>query len=377
LAVLTSLAGLGALMWVLVLCLPWRPHRSDESLEPAGGGPVRLQTGSAGGLSVIMPARNEAQVLGRTLPPLLASDVIHEVLLVDDHSTDDTRAVAESFSSPRLHILSAPELPAGWSGKLWALESARREASGEWLLLVDADIELAPGMVDALLQRQQETGAALVSLMAWLRMESHWERLLMPAFVFFFKLLYPFRLANGPRPAFAAAAGGCVLVRASTLQAIGGFGAIRGALIDDCSLAAAVKRSGERTWIGLTHGARSLREYPQLADVWRMVSRTAYTQLRHSPLLLLLCVFLMTASLLAPTLALLFDHGVGKAAGLIGLLAMALAYHPTLLFYGLPAWRALTLPLAGGLFLAMTVGSALEHHRGTTAVWRDRSYPSA
>jgi len=371
---LSAFAIIGALLWVLLLLAPWRAHRTDEHLEVLA--PAHLSAVDGARVSVLMPARNEAALLGRTLPPLLAEASVTEVLLVDDHSTDATRAVAEALGHPKLRVLVAPDLPAGWSGKLWALESARIEAREPWLLLVDADIELAPGMLPALLARQRESGAALVSVMAWLRMQEMWERLLMPAFVFFFKLLYPFALANGPRNAFAAAAGGCMLIDAGRLQAIGGFGAIRGALIDDCSLAAAIKRSGARIWIGLTQGARSLREYPQLAHVWQMVSRTAYTQLHHSPLLLCLCVLLMMASLIAPPLALFFGHGGGQLAGLIGCAAMALAYWPTLRYYDLPPWRLATLPVAGALFLAMTIASALEHHRGTTAVWRDRSYPA-
>lgn len=371
---LSAFAIIGALLWVGLLCAPWRPHRTEEHLEiatPADGS--RLEGPR---VSVLMPARNEAALLGRTLPPLLADAAVTEVLLVDDHSTDATRAVAEALGHPKLRVLAAPDLPAGWSGKLWALETARNEAREPWLLLVDADVELSPGMVPALIARQNESGAALVSVMVRLRMQGIWEQLLMPAFVFFFKLLYPFRLANGPHSAFAAAAGGCMLIEAARLQGIGGFGAIRGALIDDCSLAGAMKRGGARIWIGLTHGARSLREYPQIATVWQMVSRTAYTQLHHSPMLLALCVVLMIASLIAPPLALLFGNGGGRLAGVIGCIAMGFAYWPTLRYYHLPAWRVITLPVAGSLFLVMTIASALDHHRGTTAVWRDRSYPA-
>ncbi len=374
-AVLSAFAIIGALMWVGLLLVPWRPHRTDEHLEAAQS--ERTSPDEGRRVSVLIPARNEAAVLGRTLPPLLAEPAVAEVLLIDDHSTDATRAVAEALQHPKLRILAAPELSPGWSGKLWALEAARTEAREPWLLLVDADIELEPGMLPALFERQRNTGAALVSVMVHLRMQEIWERLLMPAFVFFFKLLYPFRLANGPQSAFAAAAGGLMLIEARCLEAIGGFGALRGALIDDCSLAAAVKRSGARIWIGLTHGARSLREYPQLANVWQMVSRTAYTQLHHSPVLLSLCVVLMIASLVAPPLALLFGDWEERLAGLVGCAAMGIAYWPTLRYYQLPAWRVITLPVAGALFLAMTIASAIGHHRGTTAVWRDRSYPAA
>lgn len=367
----------GLLMWLSLLVLPWQPWRTRERLEPRLP-TARAEAGeSTARVSVLIPARNEAAVIQRTLAGVARQDHVLEVLLVDDHSTDDTGALARTVAGDRLTLLQAPELPAGWSGKLWALEQARLVARGEWLLLLDADIELAPGMLAALIEQQRCSGAELISLMARLRMQGFWERLLMPPFIFFFKLIYPFALANGPSRHFAAAAGGCLLIARSRLAALGGLDCIRGALIDDCSLAAAVKRSGGRTWIGLTHGAVSLREYPDLASIWNMVSRTAYTQLRYSPALLAVCTLLMLASLIAPGSALLLGSGAVRLAGAGGLLFMSLAYAPVLRYYQLPLWRALTLPVAGALFLAMTWSSALDHHRGRTAEWRGRLYPAS
>ena len=239
--------------------------------------------------------------------------------------------------------------------------------------MLDADITLRPGMIRALLAKKEESGAALVSVMAALRMQGGWERLLLPAFIFFFRLLYPFHLANKPGRWVAAAAGGCVLVETSALATIGGFGAIRGALIDDCALARAVKDSGLRTWVGVTSGAISHRAYPTLGVVWQMVARTAYTQLRYSPALLLLCTLLMALSFWAP-IAGLAGPLAAQVAAAVGLVAMAVCYLPTLLYYRLsPSWT-LTMPLIGTLFLAMTWHSALRDWGGRRSEWKGRVY---
>lgn len=365
--------ALGALMWVIVLALPWRPHATRERLEAADGAQGLLGEVS---VSILIPARNEAAVLPRTLAALHSQDGIQEILLVDDHSIDGTADVARSSGDTRLRVLHAPPLPKGWSGKLWALEQARLEARGDWLLLLDADIELQPGMVHALLTKARHAEVELVSVMAELRMQGFWERLLMPPFVFFFKLLYPFALANGPDRRFAAAAGGVLLLARTRMEALGGLACIRDALIDDCSLAAAVKNHGSRIWVGLTHGAKSLREYPNLASVWNMVARTAYTQLQFSPLLLGVCAVLMYWAFIAPILGLVAGDAKTRFLALTALVAMSLAYRPTLQFYGLALWRVLSLPAAGVLFLLMTLGSALAHHAGRTASWRGRNYDS-
>jgi hopene-associated glycosyltransferase HpnB len=242
-------------------------------------------------------------------------------------------------------------------------------------LLLDADIELAPATVPALRHCAAERGAALVSVLAELHCTTFWERLLSPPFVFFFKLLYPFALANDRRRRTAAAAGGCMLVRTDELRALGGFAAIRGALIDDCTLAAALKRAGGTIWLGMSHSVRSLRAYG-LADFWRMVSRSAFTQLGYSAALLLATTVLMIAALLAPPLAIAAGPGAGVALGALAWLAMSAAYWPTVRFYGLAAPWALTLPAAGALFLLMTWSSALRYWRGTRATWKNRRYES-
>ena len=369
----SGFAAAGAAIWLCILLLPWQPWRVRERLEPE----TAEEAGEIGldDVTVLIPARDEAAVIGDTLAALGHQGRCLRVILVDDRSSDGTaevarRAAAESLS---LTVYAGAPLAEGWTGKLWALEQGRRHVETPLILLLDADITLRPGMVQTLLARRAESGAALVSVMASLRMQKGWERLLLPAFIFFFRLLYPFHLANKPNRWVAAAAGGCVLVEASALDRIGGFGAIRGALIDDCALARAVKDAGFRTWIGVTSGAASHRAYPTLGAVWQMVARTAYTQLRYSPALLLLCTLLMALSFWAP-IAGLAGPPTAQIAAAAGLLVMAVCYLPTLLYYRLsPAW-ALALPLIGTLYLAMTWHSAMRDWGGRRGEWKGRVY---
>ena len=369
----SGLAAAGAAIWLCILVLPWQPWRVRERLEPEPAG-----DGAEAGLAdvtVLIPARDEAAVVGDTLAALGQQGRGLRVILVDDRSTDGTAEVARraATGSLSLDIYGGAPLADGWTGKLWALEQGRRHVETHLVLLLDADITLRPGMVRALLAKRQESGAALVSVMAALRMQRGWERLLLPAFIFFFRLLYPFHLANKPSRWVAAAAGGCVLMETAALDRIGGFDAIRGALIDDCALARAVKNAGLRTWVGVTCGAVSHRAYPTLDAVWQMVARTAYTQLRYSPALLLLCTLLMALAFWAP-IAGLAGPLAAQIAAATGLVAMAVCYVPTLRYYRLsPAW-ALTLPLIGTLYLAMTWHSALRDWGGRRSVWKGRVY---
>ena len=369
----SGLAAAGAAIWLCILVLPWQPWRVRERLEPESAGDG-AETGLAD-VTVLIPARDEAAVVGDTLAALGRQGRNLRVILVDDRSSDGTaeaarQAAAESLS---LDIHGGAPLVDGWTGKLWALEQGRRHVETPLVLLLDADITLRPGMVRALLAKREESGAALVSVMAALRMQRGWERLLLPAFIFFFRLLYPFHLANKPSRWVAAAAGGCVLMETAALERIGGFDAIRGALIDDCALARAVKNAGLRTWVGVTSGAVSHRAYPTLDAVWQMVARTAYTQLRYSPALLLLCTLLMALAFWAPVAGLAGSLAAQIAAG-TGLVAMAVCYVPTLRYYRLsPAW-ALALPLIGTLYLAMTWHSALRDWGGRRSVWKGRVY---
>ena len=323
----------------------------------------------------MIPAREEGERIAATIRALVSQAPDLRVVVVDDESDDDTAGRARAAAPGHVRVIEGQPLPTGWTGKLWALEQGLEQIDSERVLLVDADIELQPGMVAALSAHQRGGAYALVSVMARLRMQGGWERLLMPPFIWFFKLLYPFALANSPSPRWSAAAGGCILVQRDWLRAIGGFAALRGAVIDDCSLAAALKGRGARTWIGLTRGAVSKRRYPRLGEIDAMVARTAFAQLRYSFALLGVCTALMAITFWGPVAA-LFGSAAGLASGTAALALMIATYTPLLRYYGLsPAW-APTLPLAATLYLGMTWGSALRYARGLRAQWRGREYPT-
>ncbi len=371
---MTALGWLGALggaMWLVLLVVPWRPWGTGERIEPDD---APAENTDLSDMSVLIPARDEAAVIGETLRALAAQGRGLEVVVIDDQSSDGTAEVARSAGLPRLTVVSGADLPPGWSGKLWALEQGRRRVDRPLVLLLDADITLAPGMLAALSATQKADGHALVSVMASLRMHGAWERLLIPAFIYFFKLLYPFRLSNGPTRLVAAGAGGCMLIDATRLEAVGGFGAVRDALIDDCALAAALKRAGGRTWIGLSHGVVSHRAYEGLSPIWNMVARTAYTQLRGSPLLLGVCTALMVLAFWAPVAGLALLPAWQGTIAAAGLAAMMLSYQPVLRFYRRSPLWALALPLIGTLYLAMTWHSAIRAWRGERSRWKGRVY---
>lgn len=355
------------LIWFGLLFLPWLPWRVREHLEPAppAAEPVRLDQ-----LTVLIPARNEADVIGQTLAGLQAQGQGLRVVVIDDQSTDGTAEVALGFAGVK--VIPGQPLPKGWAGKLWALEQGRGEVHTAWTLLLDADIVLQPGMLAALLARQREQGVQFVSLMADLRRTSVWDRLLLPTFVYYFKLLYPFALANGRWRWAAAAAGGCILVETAALRKVGAFESLRDALIDDCTLARQIKRAGLRTWTGLSRGVISLRPYGTLGSVHDMVARSAFTQLGYSTLLLLLVSLIFAASYWLP-LVLLALPGTRDLA-IAALLAMWVSYLPTLRYYRMAPWWGLALPISASLYLAMTWSSAIRYWRGTRSLWKGRSY---
>ena len=303
-------------------------------------------------------------------------------MLVDDHSEDGTAAMARAAAaragkSERLTVTGAESLPQGWTGKLWALAEGVRqvEAAGEppeLFLFTDADIAHHPSNLAELVARLEAERRDLVSLMVKLRCRSWAEQFMIPAFVFFFAMLYPFAWSNNPRKKTAAAAGGCVLLRRSAYRRIGGFAALSGALIDDCALAKAVKESGGSIWLGLTRDTRSLRPYPHLRDIWRMVARTAYAQLRYSPWLLAGTVLGLAVTYLAPPALAVTG---GAAAGWLALAAwaaMSLAYVPMVLFYGVsPLWAPL-LPATALVYLAATLDSARRYWQGAGGEWKGR-----
>lgn len=382
--VLTVVSAAALLGWAAILLLPSRPWSVRERFEPAAAGASDL-----GKVAVLIPARNEARYIETTLEALARQGPGLRVHVVDDESSDATAALCRRAAA-RLRFgnddrfavaveLIAGQTPAaGWSGKLWALEQGLAHASRPYTLLLDADIALDDRVLPALLKFAERRSLSLVSLMATLNCRGFWERLLVPPFIFFFKLLYPFARVNAMRSPTAAAAGGCVLIETRVLRSMGGFRRIRGALIDDCTLAAEVKRAGHRIWIGLSRAVSSRREYPELADFWQMVSRTAFTQLRYSLVLLLATTAVMTILFAAPLVALI--GGASAAPVLLGglaLAAMATAYAPVVRFYRLPLSWTLSLPVAAMLFLAMTLSSAIACWRGTRATWKDRAYESS
>jgi hopene-associated glycosyltransferase HpnB len=364
------LATIGAFFWLVILFLPWRPWDIREVMDSTPACPDL----DLSDITVLIPARNEAEVIATTLSTLNNQGHDLAMVVVDDRSTDGTFAVAQASGVQNLRVISGEPLPAEWSGKLWALEQGFRHVNTPLALLLDADIELRPGIVQALRQKLEENHLQLVSVMAHLRMVNLWERLFMPAFVYFIKMVYPFRLSNSSSTRVAAAAGGCILLETRLIEEIGGFKAIRNELIDDCALAKRVKALGYRTWIGLTHSVHSLRSYEDLADIWNMVARTAFCQLRYSAILLAGTTIIMLLVFWLPIAGLFFPATIAKIISACALAAMILSYLPALKFYGQSRSWALLLPLIATLYLAMTWSSAIRFWAGSGSPWKGRFY---
>ena len=391
---LTVIAGLSLAIWCYLLVLRGGFWHADQRLGEDSAAPEAWPA-----VVALVPARDEAEVIGEAVAALLEQDYPgpFQVVLIDDHSADGTAALAgraagnaTGNADGRFQAIAAPDLPAGWTGKLWALQAGLAHADrampdAPYLWLSDADIDPGPTTLRRLVAKAEAGKLSLVSLMVALSCRGLWERLLIPAFIYFFQMLYPFPWVNDPAKTTAAAAGGCLLLRREALARAGGFAAIKGALIDDCALARVIKSlpaAGDGTagiWLGLATDSRSLRPYRGLGEIWRMVARSAYTQLRHSPLLLLGTLLAMTLTFLAPPLlaltAGLHDDGVAAflAAGAWTLTALSAV--PTLRLYRQPAWLAALLPLAAAFYCAMTLDSALRHWRGAGGAWKDRVHP--
>lgn len=343
-------------------------------------------------VTAVIPARDEAATIGQTVASLLQQNYPGRlaVVVVDDNSDDGTGAIARDAAAgvdatDRFHLVTGKPLADGWSGKLWAVQQGIEAAKiampdARYLLLTDADIVHHPDNLAELATKAELEHRDLVSLMVHLNCRTVWERLLIPAFIFFFQKLYPFPWVNDPTKRIAAAAGGCMLIRSTALETVGGLREIRGRLIDDCALAALIKRRGT-IWLGLSQRTISLRRYERLGEIWHMVARTAFEQLNHSWVNLIGAVIGMILLYIVPPVAMIIglwiDDMTVVAAGFGGWAMMSLAYLPTVRLYDRPTISVLTLPVAGLLYTLMTLDSARLHWVGKGGGWKGRTYANA
>jgi len=374
-----AIAGASLIVWLYLVAAHGRFWLATERDEPVPPAPAAWPA-----VAAVVPARNEADCVDRSVGSLLRQDYPgpFTVVLVDDDSTDGTaevarRAAADAGQTERLTVLGGGGLPAGWTGKLWAVSRGTEAAEAlpsqpKYLLLTDADIVHTPDSVRALVSRAEAGGLVLTSLMARLRCESLQERIHVPAFIFFFQMLYPFPRVNRPDDRTAAAAGGCMLVEAAALRRAGGIAAIRDALIDDCALGARLKAEGP-IWLGLTDRALSIRPYDTWEEVRRMISRSAYAQLRYNPLILAGTTLGLALTYLVPPLYALFGDGLARMMGLLAWGLMALSFQPTLRFYrASPLW-GLALPGIASLYMVYTLDSAWQYVMGRGGAWKGRA----
>ena len=381
-ALLTLVGGASLLAWLVLTFGHGRFWLGDQRL--AGDPPP---PGTWPSVTAVVPARDEADVIARTVGAVLSQDYPgpFRVVLVDDESSDGTAEVARDAARAlgrdgSLEVLRSKPRPPGWVGKVWALHTGTEYVNGKWpetdfLWLSDADVAPAERTLRRLVAKASAERLDLVSLMVKLHCRDGWERLLVPAFVYFFQKLYPFPRVNDPNSLTAGAAGGCVLVRSGALAHAGGIESIRDEVIDDCALGQRIKQSG-RVWLGLGTEEQSVRPYTGLMDIWDMVARSAYTQLRHSPLLLVGTLMGLLLVYAAPPLLLLtwpfHGHPIAALLGGTAWLAMTITFLPTLILYERSPWLALALPVAGTLYAGMTLDSARRHHRGEGARWKGR-----
>jgi hopene-associated glycosyltransferase HpnB len=370
-------SGLVLGVWVYLVLFHGRYWRERPRTAPADG-PKHWPE-----IAAIVAARNEAPVVGEAVRSLLLQDYPGKlrIILVDDQSSDGTAEIVRTTAAwldagDRVRVISGAPLPEGWTGKMWAVHQgfgALEEFSpgAKYAWLTDADIAHDSGSLRGLVARAEAGNLALTSLMARLRTDTFAERALILAYVYFFQMLYPFAWVNDPKKKMAGAAGGCMLVQRKALKAAGGIAAIRHALIDDCALGKVLKKQGP-IWLGLADGVRSLRGYPAWGDIWRLIARSAFTQLQHSRLLLAVCVLGMALTFLAPPLLSIQPDAGVRAFGLAAWALMALSYLPTLIYYRQPVWWAPLLPLTALFYLAATIDSARRHLIGRGGEWKGR-----
>jgi hopene-associated glycosyltransferase HpnB len=375
--VLILISGLVLGIWVYLVLLHGRYWREKPQPAPA----VELKHWPE--FDAIVPARTEAPVIGEALGSLLRQDYPGKlrIIVVDDQSTDGPaeaaqRAAAERNAEDRLRVIKGAKLPQGWAGKMWAVNQGMAELEqfspgAKYVWLTDADIAHDRDSLKGLVSRAETGNLALVSLMARLKTDTLAERALIPAYVYFFQMLYPFAWINDKRKKMGGAAGGCMLVARKALKNVGGIAAIKDALIDDCALGRKMKGQGP-IWLGLGDGVRSLRGYPEWGDVWRLIARSAFTQLHHSLMLLLVCVVGLGLTFLAPPLLTIQADPGMRGFGMAAWALMALTYIPTLLYYRQPVWWAPLLPLIALFYVAATVDSARRHLMGKGGEWKGR-----
>jgi hopene-associated glycosyltransferase HpnB len=376
---LIALAALAAWLYLLIFNGGfWRLTERDGEFVPQG---AAVPQGAH--VIAVVPARDEAEVIAASLASLLTQNFPGrlEIVLVDDESSDGTGDVAraraaELGAADRLTVLRSDGPADGWTGKIAAMHRGFTFVRGlekqpDFILFCDADIAFAPHVLARLVAGAAARGAALSSLMVKLRCASPAEKWFIPAFVFFFQMLYPFRAVNDPGSKVAGAAGGVMLIRPEALAKAGGLPAIRDALIDDCALGALMKKQGP-IWLGLTDDVHSLRPYPHLADIGRMVTRSAYAQLDYSPVKLAAAILGMAVAYLAPPFLALFAESPAREIAIVAWAIMAQAYMPSLRFYGLSRLRALALPAVAACYTWFTAASAWRHMRGRGGEWKGR-----
>lgn len=374
--IVLGLAALSLAIWIYLVFARGRfwlgRERDDAPIAlPAAPPPI----------AVVVPARNEAENVAASVASLLRQDYpALSLILVDDDSDDGTADVARRAATAvgaeqKLTIITGEPLPPQWTGKLWAVRqgiaAAEEKFAPKYLMLTDADIVHATDTVSWLVSHAEKHKLALASLTARWRCENFAERFHIPAFIFFFQMLYPFTWVNRPDHPMAGAAGGCMLVRADALRAAGGIDVIRDALIDDCALAGALKKQGP-IWLGLTNRVRSIRPYTTWGDIRRMVARSAYAQLDYSPLILAGTVAGLALTYLVPPFMALFASGYAQILGLVTWGLMAMSFQPTLRFYRLSPLWGIALPAISFLFMLYTLDSAYQYAAGKGGTWKGR-----
>ena len=365
------LSSICLLFWLGYLLVPFKPWATKERIENT---PEKSKCNPIE-VTALIPARNEEAHIRNLVEKLIRSNLFKHVIVVNDESNDDTLGQLKTIDSIKLTVVDGLTPPKGWVGKVWALHQGSVEIKTPFTLLIDADIECDEVTLQSIFDKTSSEKIQLASVMALLKIESRWDKLMIPAFIYFFKSLYPFCLSNNPKyRSVAGAAGGFILIETSALWNIGGFSSLKNALIDDCTLARLVKKSGGNTWIGLSKGIRTKRSYYNLSNIWSMVERTAFTQLNYSFPLLLLSTCLMVLMFFIPILGVIFFNKIIIIISTLSILIMGFTYYPIVKYYELNIFNSLTLPLASLLFLLMTWSSAVKYIIGRRSKWKGRIY---